>query len=586
MASYDPYEREKARLLTLWEEVQSDDEADEIEISENDDSEIDECEELHHDSETDQEAPDSDTENSSSDSETTAGLFIGKDKSTKWRKHHYPLNVRTKRQNIISHLPGPKGNARKASTPLQTFQNFIDEEIIDEIVENTNIYISNIKQNYKDPQDATTTTNMEIKALIGLLILIGTFKSSRRYLREFWATNGTGVEIFPAVMGYRRMKFLLQCLRFDNIFTRKDRRATDKLAPIREVWEIFINNCRSSYSVGEYVTLDEMLFSFRGRCSFRVYIPNKPAKYGIKVFALVDARTCYTVNLEVYLGEQPDGPFRVSNRVPDVVKRMIQPISRSGRNISMDNWFTSFPMIEDLFTNHRLTVVGTVKKNKRELPKELTEIKNRPLCSSIFAYQKNMTLVSYVPKKGKNVLVASSMHYDGQIDTTTEDKHKPEIITFYNVTKSGVDSVDQKIAQYTVSRNTRRWPIVMFYNMINIAGINGHVVYKSNSQEMNELTKSRRVFLTNLALDLVNPQLQKRATNQHISRDTRKIACRLTGISLQDCTAAPSTGRKRGKCFYCKNRNTQYFCQKCQKWLCLEHAKPLCVDCIHQVTEV
>nr|CAH7712309.1 unnamed protein product [Callosobruchus chinensis] len=314
MASNDPYEKEKARLLALWEELQSDDEADEAEIIESDDSEIDGCEQLQHHSETEQE--DSDTIGSQRHL-----LFIGKDKSTKWRKHQYPLNVRTRRQNIISHLPGPKGNAKNSTTPLQTFQNFIDQNIIDAIVENTNIYISSIKEQYQDPQDVTPTNATEIHALIGLLILIGTFKSSRRLLREFWETNGTGVEIFPAAMGYRRMKFLLQCLRFDNIFTRQNRKATDKFAPIREVWELFVSNCKNSYCVGEYVTLDEMLFSFRGRYPFRVYIPNKPSKYGIKVFALVDARTFFTVNLEVYLGEQPIGPFRVSNKVPDVVKR-------------------------------------------------------------------------------------------------------------------------------------------------------------------------------------------------------------------------------------------------------------------------
>nr|CAH7765836.1 unnamed protein product [Callosobruchus chinensis] len=424
MTSNDPYEKEQARLLALWEELQSDDEADEAEIIESDDSEIDGCEQLQHHSETEQE--DSDTnepvtlsERPSINVETTVGsqrhlLFIGKDKSTKWRKHQYPLNVRTRRQNIISHLPGPKGNAKNSTTPLQTFQNFIDQNIIDAIVENTNISISSIKEQYQDPQDVTPTNATEIHALIGLLILIGTFKSSRRFLREFWETNGTGVEIFPAVMGYRRMKFLLQCLRFDNIFTRQNRKATDQFAPIREV------------------------------CPFRVYIPNKPSKYGIKVFALVDARTFYTVNLEVYLGEQPIGPFRVSNKVPDVVKRMIEPINGSGRNVSMDNWFTSFSVIEDLFTDHRLTVVRTVKKNKRELPTELTEIKSRPVYSSIFAYQQNMTLVSYVPRKRKHVLAVSSMHYDGRIDQDIGDKKKPEMITFYNATKGGVDSADQK----------------------------------------------------------------------------------------------------------------------------------------------
>nr|CAI5824510.1 unnamed protein product [Callosobruchus analis] len=252
--------------------------------------------------------------------ETTVGSqrhlpFIGKDKSAKWRKHQYPLSVRTRHQNIISHLPGPKGNAKNLKTPLKTFENFIDQNTIVAIAENTNMYISSIKKQYQDPQDVTPTNAAEIHSLIGLLILIGTFKRSTRFLREFWESNGTVVEIFPTVMIYRRMKFLLQCPRFDNIFTMQNRKATDKFASIREVWELSVSNCKNSYYVGEYVTLDKMLLSFRERCPFRVYIPNMLSKYGIKVFAPVDARTFYTVNVEVYLGEQPIRPFRVSNKV-------------------------------------------------------------------------------------------------------------------------------------------------------------------------------------------------------------------------------------------------------------------------------
>lgn len=110
----------------------------------------------------------------------------------------------------------------------------------------------------------------------------------------------------------------------------------------------------------------------------------------------MDAKTFYTANLEVYLG-----PFRLSNQVPDVVKCMVSPISGSSRNVSMDNWFSSFPLIEDLLSNHRLTVVGNVRKNKKEVPPKLIQIKSRPVLSSMFAFQQNMTLVSYMPKKRK-----------------------------------------------------------------------------------------------------------------------------------------------------------------------------------------
>ncbi|CAK1581223.1 unnamed protein product [Parnassius mnemosyne] len=79
-------------------------------------------------------------------------------------------------------------------------------------------------------------------------------------------------------MSIKRFLFLLRVLRFDDINTRDNRKETDHLAPIREIFESFVAHCNQNYTPGEYCTVDEMLESFRGRCKFRVYISNKPAK--------------------------------------------------------------------------------------------------------------------------------------------------------------------------------------------------------------------------------------------------------------------------------------------------------------------
>nr|CAI5841395.1 unnamed protein product [Callosobruchus analis] len=177
-------------------------------------------------------------------------------------------------------------------------------------------------------------------------------------------------------MSQRRFRFLLRVIRFDDKRTRVERSELDKLAPVKEVFELFTENCKQSYAVGEYVTLDEMLFAFRGRCSFRVYIPNKPKKYGIKVFATVDSRTFYTSHLEIYAGVQPDGPYRLDNSTEAVTLRMCQHLSGTGRNITMDRWFTGCSVVNKLLTQHRLTVVGTIKTNKREIPTRRLFIKS------------------------------------------------------------------------------------------------------------------------------------------------------------------------------------------------------------------
>jgi hypothetical protein len=114
--------------------------------------------------------------------------------------------------------------------------------------------------------------------------------------------------------------------------------------------------CKSSYSLGEYATLDEMLLAFRRRCGFKIYMTMKPNKYGIKIFSIVDARTFFTHNLEIYVGVQPDGSFKVSNSTADVTEIMCRHLSGSGRNITIDRWFTGHQVVKVLLQRHGLNV--------------------------------------------------------------------------------------------------------------------------------------------------------------------------------------------------------------------------------------
>ena len=49
----------------------------------------------------------------------------------------------------------------------------------------------------------------------------------------------------------------------------------------------------------------------------------------------------------------------------------------------------------------------------------------------------------------------STQHRDKTV--VADDNSKPEIISYYNATKSGVDVVDKLVRTYSVKRSTRRW---------------------------------------------------------------------------------------------------------------------------------
>ena len=78
------------------------------------------------------------------------------------------------------------------------------------------------------------------------------------------------------------------------------------------------------------------LMPFRGLCPFRQYIPSKPAKYGIKIWAACDVTSSYTWNLQVYIGKPDEDALR-KNQGMRVVLDMAQGLS--GHNITCYNLF-------------------------------------------------------------------------------------------------------------------------------------------------------------------------------------------------------------------------------------------------------
>jgi len=331
-------------------------------------------------------------------------------------------------------------------------------------------------------RDFKSTSRNEIMALIGVLFLLAIKKGNRADIVEHWQSDGTGLVILRANFSYRRFLFLLRSLRLDDVTDRKDREKTDKLAAVREFESDFVKNCQNSYSVGEFVTIDEMLVAFRGRCGFIQYMPQKPAKYGLKYYALCDSKTFYTYSLELYCGKQLVGPYGInSNKPTDIVKRLVEPIKNSNRNLTTDNYYTSYPLAEHLL-QVGLTLLGTMKRNKREIPPEFISEKNRQVGSSLSGFQNDMSLISYVTKKKKCVIILSTMHDTVDIDP---DTHKPETIIDYNSTKGGVDSVDQMCSTYSTSRKTRRWTMTVIFRILDIAGINSYKIYLANNLENN-----------------------------------------------------------------------------------------------------
>lgn len=193
----------------------------------------------------------------------------------------------------------------------------------------------------------------------------------------------------------------------------------------------------------------------------------------------------------------------------------------------------------------------------------------------MYGFTKDTTMLSYVPKKNKIVIMVSTMHHEDAIDS---QKQIPEIISFYNSSKGGVDSLYEKCAKYTCSRRSRRWPLVIFYRIIDIAAVNAFILSNYKREDRLDFTK-------NVAKSLVQPHLERRLKVPQLSLELKGLLTRILGVNT---TSNAQTEREDSRikirknchlCFKEKHRKFSYLCHVCMKPVCLQCSQPACNSC-------
>ena len=183
-------------------------------------------------------------------------------------------------------------------SPKDVFQVFFSDNIIEEILLCTNL----------QGRRAATQWNViqmeEFLTFVGIWLLAGVEKNRDLDTRQLFLDPKQN-PTYKAAFGINRFENIRRHLRFDDNRTRAERLKQDKPAAFNYIWGLFIQNCKTQFSLGAYTTVDEQLVPFRGRCPFTQYMPSKPAKYVIKVFWLCDASSPYAFNAKIYVGRQP-----------------------------------------------------------------------------------------------------------------------------------------------------------------------------------------------------------------------------------------------------------------------------------------
>ncbi|KAK9701759.1 Transposase IS4 [Popillia japonica] len=143
---------------------------------------------------------------------------------------------------------------------------------------------------------------------------------------------------------------------------------------------------------------------------------------------------------------------------------------------------------------------------------------------SKFAFSDEVTMVAYVPKKGRIVHVLSTQHSDNSI---SQNEHKkPIMIEDYNKSKGGVNNADKLIHEDTCASRTGRWPYGIFMNILDICALNAFILFISKYPDwMRHKLYRRKCFMLQLGDQLTNANMKIRAAKpdqkKHILEDLK-----------------------------------------------------------------
>ncbi|XP_042875839.1 piggyBac transposable element-derived protein 4-like [Penaeus japonicus] len=460
------------------------------------------------------------------DSDEPLSTFVTK----VWRRNEpgSPNFVWRKKDNVSKRFgfagsPGVKADLDETSSPLEIFQCFFTDDLLQHIIRETNRYAGISPPVSPHMRKWTPMSKEELMAYFGLRVTMGFHKIP--CYRDFWSHH-------PTV-----------------------RVPKDRLWKLRPVIDALNTAFVESLVPEKDIAIDESLWKFHGRLRFVTFNKNKRARFGLKVYKLsasTGPSSGYTSCFRIYTGQD-------KSTVPASTKAVLDLLEMSssmgkGYCVFVDNWYTS-PSLFHILQSRRTNAVGTVRVSRKWMPRDLT-VKRR----GDVDYRSSNTGLLALQWRDRNVVTMLSTVHNAQV----EEGGKPRVVADYNVGMKGVDVGDQFSASYSTPRKSRVWYRKIFFFLFDLALVNSFAVYRTMGGRM-----PQKEFRMELAMQMIGDTRSVHSICREAARPTREVRSRLQqrGHSIQSVPDG-----KRLRCRWCSARGvrkaTRSRCADCLVGLC------------------
>ena len=499
---------------------------------------------------------------------------------------------------------------RDCNAPIEFFNAIYRPYEISTILEQTKLYRKQKKLwHWKEP------TYEEIRCFIGLLLWTSLVPLSNR--RCFFANSKIYYQPhFAAHTTRDRFEELLTMLHFtNNENLSQDLNTAERFeAKLGSQLKAMNANSAKLISPARDLSVDEMMVKFYGRSVVRQYMPAKPTKYGVKLWAITCSCCSYALTQNIYLGRSVG-----SEGGRQVVLELAEPYLDSGRTIFCDRYFSHIQLAAYL-AKRKTGMVGT--SNITKLPPDLDylvshmhplswaykwyycdakfsyqtrragsrsevtiEAEKQPVCMLVWMDKKYRTedkkvvfitnCISAIPNSlekqchRKNIRDENS-HYTHQLIPS------PPILTAYNYRMCGVDRHDRSVGQHPIALTTKRGYIKVFFHILDSSVVNAFILYKTAKQEngeWNSAAKQRHTlawFKESVILSLCGGYTSRKTSPSIHEPKVDQPALSIDVITqhqIRPIVQIPDIQCRMAKCQIC-NKTVRTACISCKQALC------------------
>lgn len=461
--------------------------------------------------------------------------------------------------------------------PIEYFSLFFNNDLMTHICTETNLFANKRKAASTSPHarcnkwEALSVGNL--KAFLGTVINMGLIPlpSIESYFSTAWEST---IPFFRDVFSKDEFLNIFWCLHFNHDDTQRTTLPTSFL--IKPVLEHIKATSRLFYAPTSYVAVDESTISFKGKVSFKVYNPNKPTKFGLKVFVLSDSANGYFYDFLPYFGKSTLIPNTTLLKTTQIVKVLAESVVLkdpaspvTGLHVYIDRYYNSPELATELLKIN-CWVTGTVMTNRSNMPPNLKRRGKQLGKGEILALRQD-NLLSLTWKDKRAVHMLSTKHKGSAAHMTDVQSRwpnkpptpKPHVIIDYTKHMGGVDRGDHFVSSYQFMRRTKKWYRKLFFWLLEIAIINSYILYKVVQTQSNHTPLTHFAYRKSLVRELVKEKVAQRP------KSTRKRGRPAQGPPEERLHGRHFMQRRprSTRCIVCHKKGlrkeTVYFCKTC-----------------------